>query len=141
MQKKLFANQYRATLVCIDTYENNILCGRLYNPSLSGGESFRSAMQFIHGMDKILNGMDFPQPFMETRSFSDVCGSSAIPAAKTEMHNGKLATFTIRVIFRRNASWQGSVSWLEGSREQNFRSVLELLLLMDGVLTAESKKT
>ena len=47
---------------------------------------------------------------------------------------GELATFAVRIIFRQNASWQGSVVWLEGEREESFRSALELVLLMDSAL-------
>lgn len=38
------------------------------------------------------------------------------------------------VLFCQNASRQGSVMWLEEGREENFRSVLELLLMMDSAL-------
>ena len=34
--------------------------------------------------------------------------------------------FYIRVLFRQNATWQGSVEWPEGRRRMNFRSALEL---------------
>lgn len=34
--------------------------------------------------------------------------------------------FYIRVLFRQNATWQGSVEWPEGRRRVNFRSALEL---------------
>ena len=40
-------------------------------------------------------------------------------------------TFIIRVQHRQNASWQGSVQWVEGGKEQHFRSALELIKLMD----------
>ena len=43
----------------------------------------------------------------------------------------------VRVIFRQNASWQGSVSWLEGRRDESFRSVLELLMLLNSALEQE----
>ena len=36
----------------------------------------------------------------------------------------------MRVLFRRNASWQGEVQWLEGEKTKSFRSVLELISLM-----------
>jgi hypothetical protein len=40
----------------------------------------------------------------------------------------------VRVLFRQNASWQGSVTWMEGRQEESFRSALELLLLMKSAL-------
>ncbi|MCI9263720.1 MAG: hypothetical protein HFF06_04025 [Oscillospiraceae bacterium] len=50
---------------------------------------------------------------------------------------GELATFDIRILFRQNSSWQGSVLWQEGDREESFRSVLELVLLMDSAMDVE----
>jgi hypothetical protein len=50
-----------------------------------------------------------------------------------------LSTFAVRVMFRQNASWQGSVTWVEGKREEQFRSVLELLLLVKSALDQEVK--
>ncbi len=43
-------------------------------------------------------------------------------------------TFLVRVIFRQNASWQGTVQWLEGKKTQHFRSLLELTLLLQEAL-------
>jgi len=40
------------------------------------------------------------------------------------------ATFVVRILFRRNATWQGTVSWREKRSQVNFRSFMELLLLM-----------
>ena len=41
---------------------------------------------------------------------------------------------SVRILFRQNASWQGSVLWREGGQEERFRSALELVLLMDSAL-------
>ena len=49
-------------------------------------------------------------------------------------------SFLIQVLDRQNATWQGTVTWTEGKREQPFRSALELLKLMDSVLEDEKKK-
>ena len=32
----------------------------------------------------------------------------------------------IRIQYRRNASWQGTIQWLNGRKKSTFRSVLEL---------------
>ena len=47
------------------------------------------------------------------------------------------ATFIIHVQFRRNATWQGTISWTEQKKTQRFRSTLEMIKLMDEAL-AES---
>jgi hypothetical protein len=46
-----------------------------------------------------------------------------------------LARFFVRILFRQNASWQGTICWLDRKTEAQFRSVLELLILMDGALS------
>lgn len=43
-------------------------------------------------------------------------------------------TFIIKVMDQQNATWQGSVTWVDEQREQYFRSTLELLKLIDGAL-------
>ncbi len=46
-------------------------------------------------------------------------------------------TFVIHVISRENATWQGQVIWLNQTETRSFRSMLELVKLMDMVLDAE----
>ena len=46
----------------------------------------------------------------------------------------KTETFIIKVMDQQNATWQGSVTWVDEQREQYFRSTLELLKLRDGAL-------
>ncbi|MBQ2924298.1 MAG: hypothetical protein IJE57_01870 [Anaerotignum sp.] len=45
-----------------------------------------------------------------------------------------VATFELEIIFRQNASWQGNIVYAEKGLSSSFRSVLELLSLMDSVL-------
>ena len=69
------------------------------------------------------------------RAFSDPPASKGTHApAQTAGREGALCTFAVRILFRQNASWQGSVIWLEEKREESFRSALELVLLMDSAL-------
>lgn len=130
----MWGNEYRTTVVCVDDYDRSVLAGRLYNPYLSEGKSFGSVMEFLRVMEELLNGMNFPQPFTTVRSFQkpQERGQAGPPADRPQ--EGKLGTFSVRVIFRQNSSWQGSVCWLERGSEESFRSALELLLLMDSAL-------
>lgn len=58
-------------------------------------------------------------------------------ADKTQAQRGEVATFAIRIQYRNNASWQGTVKWLEGEAEEYFRSVLELFWLLDSAMKGE----
>jgi hypothetical protein len=44
---------------------------------------------------------------------------------------GTLGTFVIRILNRQNATWQGVVTRVDKKEEQPFRSLLELIKLID----------
>ena len=46
-------------------------------------------------------------------------------------------TFIIKILNKQHSTWQGSVTWVEEQKIQNFRSALELLKLIDGALDEE----
>ena len=131
-------NEFRTTVICVDSYRDREFCGRLYNRHVEGAVTFDNLTQLLLQMDGLLDEMSFPQPFQAKRSF----GSAQCPERETpgaEARHGDAATFAVKVLFRQNASWQGSVLWLERGQELRFRSVLELLLLMDGALAAGTR--
>ena len=134
MTGKAWGNEYRTTIVCIDPYEDQKLNGRFYNPYLRSGKKFHSLVQFIKEMEQTLNTMGFPQSYNAVRNFADPPELSNGPPEE-EILTGTKATFALRILFRQNASWQGSVTWLEGKKEQSFRSLLELVLLMDSAIS------
>ena len=43
-------------------------------------------------------------------------------------------TFVVKIVSQQNSTWQGSVTWTEEKKVQNFRSELELLKLISGAL-------
>ena len=61
MQNRVQANEYRNTLVCIDSYVDGVLDGRLYHPQLHSGEQFHSAIQFLQKMERLLDATKFPR--------------------------------------------------------------------------------
>lgn len=141
MQSRMWGNEYRTTMVCVDSYEAGECKGRLYNPSLPEGQKFQSLMDFLLKMERLLDGMNFPQSFSAVRSFSGQVSPTVEPPPGAESRRGRRATFGLRVLFRQNASWQGSVAWLEGGQEESFRSVLELLMLMHSAMEGETKNS
>lgn len=52
---------------------------------------------------------------------------------KTGMN--KKQTFILEISDTQNQSWQGDVEWVQGRRKESFRSMLELLRLVDSVVT------
>ena len=133
MAGKVWGEEYRTTLVCVDSFANGELRGRLYHPGNPAGVAFLSLTQFLQEMERLLDTISFPDAYQLLRTFAPLPEEAGRPR---EIHYqpGAKATFALRILFRQNASWQGSVVWQEGKREQTFRSVLELILLISSAL-------
>ena len=131
MQTNLVLTQYRTTMVCIDSYENRVLVGRFYTPDCQEEVCFHGVIDFVKKMDSTLDQLALAQGYASIRTFAKAPVMDCRNPFDGAVSNGKVATLGLRILFRQNASWQGSVVWLEGKREESFRSVLELLYLVD----------
>lgn len=48
-------------------------------------------------------------------------------------------TFVVRILRTENSTWQGSVTWVEQNKKQNFRSGLELIKMIDNAMESHSE--
>lgn len=132
MVKKYWSNAGKKYLICVDSYEEGILKGRICDPP-GVAESFSSLSQFLLKMEEILDEEQKPQAYTTPRRFSDFRQPQE-PGVVYENCSGCRATFELKVVFRQNSSWQGVLSWRDTRQEENFRSVLEMVILMDSAL-------
>lgn len=132
MIAKPWVSQYQKNLVCVDSYQNGVPVGRILRPGMEP-ESFESLSQFLIKMEEILEERQVPQSYTATRSFNALVEPLGSQPA-SPIRKGAGATFEVQVLFRQHTSWQGVVFWQEAKQEQSFRSVLELILLMDSAL-------
>ena len=131
--QKLWIPENRKTTVCVDSYENGILTGRFYGANQEE-ESFCSLSQFLVMMDEMLEHNQAPQSYTAPRRFSNCLHPGSVVGKTGSIRRGMQATFELQILFRQHTSWQGVVVWKEQRLEQSFRSVLELILLMDSAL-------
>ena len=137
MSAKMWENGYQTTIICIDSYDQCVPVGRFYNQYGPEGVSFHGAIDLLKKMETILDEHKASQSLSAVRSFAEKPRASVLTSSGEASCKGNVATFATKVLFRQNASWQGSVSWIEGQREEPFRSVLELLLLIDSAISEE----
>jgi len=130
---RVWGEANRTTTLCIDSYTKTNVNGRFYNPQFPEGKKVQSMTQFLLDMERVLNETEFPKAYTAARTFATPIEHCADPPVE-KFRMGDTATFSIRILFRQNASWQGSVTWHEGKQEQSFRSVLELIILIDSAL-------
>lgn len=131
--QKLWIPESRKTTLCIDSYENGILQGRFYGQDREI-QSFRSLSQFLILMEGILDRTNEPQSDTTPRSFRSILQQVSGDFSCGRIPKGTLATFELQILFRQHTSWQGRILWQDQHMEQSFRSVLELILLMDSAL-------
>ena len=132
------ADGLKSIIVCVDSYDDLLMQGAVFHGSFSGGKKYTGLMQLIIIIEDILDSTGFPKAVSEKRRFNDnvrpVKPFESIGARADDIKTGKSATLILKILFRHNADWQGSVAWIEGGSEINFRSTLELLSLMDNAL-------
>ncbi len=57
---------------------------------------------------------------------------------KSGMERNK-GTFIVKVINNQNSTWQGTITWVEEQKTENFRSALEMIKLIDGALDKKNE--
>ena len=124
-------NDVRTTLITITDYSGRVPKGTLYNQHV-GEVAFYGTMELLLYIDKLLDELELPRSTTIIRSFGGE--STRDRLITTGRPEAAKTSFKLKVIFRQNSSWQGSLAWVEGNSEAAFRSVFELLNLMDGVL-------
>jgi len=133
MNERVCGNDYWATMVYVDSYQDNVLRGWFQNPYLKSPQKFDSLSDFIIKMESMMDVMGLPQSYSANRSFRNT-SPRVLDATTAFLSRGAKATFCLTIRFRQNSSWQGTINWLETNSKQNFRSVLELIVLMDSAL-------
>ena len=124
-----------AAVVRVESYRDRRPVGSLTGPGSGETVRFASLAQLLLTMEGRMDEANLPQRGEEPRAFGWQERARFAGAVRAERR--AMATFYIDVLFRQNASWQGSVFWAEQGLESHFRSVLELIRLMDSALSAE----
>lgn len=131
--QQLWVPEDRKTTLCIDSYTDGVLQGRFYGFDRKV-QHFSSLSQFLILMEELLEQTNTPQSDTTRRSFSALLRPDPSDHPRGSIRPGARATFELQVLFRQHSSWQGTVRWRDQHREQSFRSVLELILLLDSAL-------
>lgn len=137
MQSQSIPYEMKSSLIRIHSYQGKNLQGTLQNPFFEGEQSFDNLTQFLLLLENMLDAMDFPQRTMTGREFDRPEAGNVTylsPAGLRSPGRPVIATFQLSILFRHNASWQGSLLWLDRSTKLQFRSALELVGLLDSAL-------
>lgn len=124
----------RTTIINVVSYEGKNPVGTISNPYYGNEIPFRSLTELLLTAEAIFNELELPKASTNMRSFTVTAGS-IVPVSIIKPA-GALATFNLKIQFRQNTSWQGNLTWVNENSEAPFRSVYELICLMNSALTS-----
>ena len=132
--------------ICVDRSVQGEIGGRIYHYYRREPWKFENVVQLLRYMEEFYDGIRFPEAAVMLRNFSETEKEDRektwqILSTKEEVlnHQGKCATFYTYVQYRQNATWQGRLVWKEAEKEVEFRSALELIILVDNALNEDRK--
>ncbi len=135
-------------LITVDLESDAALRGRIFSGYYGKYMEFYDANELLMEMQELCDNVQYPQSTFKCRTFGVKHRKQVIRRAvdfvdedlNEEVEQDK-ATFLVHIQFRQNASWQGSITWVEKDRTQNFRSALEMLRLIDEAGSPGVRKT
>ena len=140
---KVVPEDMRTSIIRVYNYQDKNLQGTFCNPCQDTEVVFTNLTQLLLGMENLMDKMDCPQPATRSRRFKSVLNHVERASVEEQLQlrpdQEILATFKVKVLFRQGASWQGRLGLAESGEEVSFRSVLELILLLDSALGGNGK--
>ena len=135
-------------VLCVNDRHGREMSGVFYHKYTEEAIPFYTLGSLAFKMEELFDSIRFPFPSTNIRTFQEEKGSSA-PAPKRDIvmndetllsKHGDLGTFIIRVQHRQNSSWQGRITWVEQDQTINFRSVWEMIKLLESAVDTVSKQ-
>lgn len=132
-------------VVCVDRMRmsGRYFSGRMYHRYSRECIPFLSAEQAVFHMEDLFNKLRFPHASTAERTFGTEAHTVSPEVQESVMKDeellskhGDLGTFIIRVRQRQNSSWQGAITWMEENKTVDFRSIWEMVKLIESAMDA-----
>ena len=115
--------------------------GRVYSVYFDAFIEFQGIFQLLQAMEALFDTLEMPQasyakqaPSLKQRKTKNEGPKIERYAKREKLPQSEQATFTIHVVYRQYNTWQGTITWMKDNISCNFKSVLEMLKLMDDAL-------
>lgn len=137
LQRKQAPSASRS-IIYLNPIHSETLKGHVYSEYYKKTMPFHNECELLRGMDDLFDSLSFPQASFEGRKFKIKKAKpiikrvdDAVKETMNEIISGKPTTFVVNVQYRKNATWQGTITWVEQDQTMHFRSALEMLKLME----------
>lgn len=141
-EQSVIPYKYSETRIYLSNAKHEDFCGYLEHRAGNQIWRFDDMVTLLALHERLFSNLKYPQTACELRSMDTTRPNNRkkrkfMTVDKSEMPLETNPTFVVNVLYRQNASWQGTVQWVEGGIEKSFRSTLELIRLMDSVVNGE----
>ena len=135
-----------AIILCVNCRNGSGREGYLFHGYQKEPTPFKDLGQVTLLMEKLFDELRFPYPGTNERSFLPqqrhyLPTQERIKIMDDEellQKHGDIGTFIIRVQHRQNSSWQGRITWMEEDKTIQFRSVWEMIKLIEEAIDTVS---
>lgn len=128
-------------VVCVDGITEGRLSGSFYCRYYEQMIPFYNTEQLLGRMNGLFDELNFPRATTGMRSFGEqkpIYNEKERTAVMTDKEmlekHGDLGTFVVRVQHRQHNSWQGRITWMEENKSLYFRSIWEMIKLIESAL-------
>ena len=135
-------------ILCINGTQHQQFHGLLYHSYHTEPFPFENAQQMVHLMEQLYDYLNFPHPGNNERSFREEKKSVRRTTEREKImsddallsKHGDIGTFIVRVQHRQNSSWQGRITWMEEDKTIYFRSIWEMIKLIESAVDTVSEQ-
>ena len=129
-------------ILCLDQVGPEYMTAMVWHGYSTEGIAVRQWHQVVKAMEQLFDRIQFPFPSTSFRTFQGLARpvryTQEVPRLMSDQEllekRGDLGTFIIRVQHRQNSSWQGRITWMEEDRTVQFRSIWEMIKLVESAL-------
>lgn len=133
-------------VLCVNGCRDGELNGEFFHGYGETPVPFASTGQMVHRMEQFYDWLRFPFPGTNMRSFGEEKHFERLVKERKKImtddellsRHGDIGTFIIRVQHRQNSSWQGRITWMEKDKTISFRSIWEMVKLIENAVDTVS---
>lgn len=131
-----------ALVLCIDEALNSNIQGRMFHLYAEREVGIFGYNDFFAKGETLFRRLGNPRAGQSDKDFDNNVIRDVSEKEMREVNSeenilnehGEMGTFIVRVQHRQHSSWQGRVTWVDQDKTVYFRSVLELIKLIDGAI-------
>ena len=140
-EQSVFPYKYSETRIyLLDSGSELEFCGYLEHTAGNRFWRFDSTLEMLALHERLFDEIGYPQNSCKLRKLNEninlcKCSDVSYSAESIPISAETKPAFVINVMYRQNASWQGTVQSGSCGTIKHFRSTLELLRMMDSVIS------